>query len=214
MSRLKVYDCAGAEVGDLEISDDLLRCKGKRQVVHDAVTATMAAGRAGTASTKSKGQVAGSGRKPWRQKGTGRARAGYRQSPVWRGGAVAFGPHPRRFGGKVNKKAARLAFRLVLSEKLAGDTVKVLDELVVTEPKTAVLVSTLKALGIEGPALVVVDVVGRELALSARNIPRVEVVAAADVDVVRLLRYRVLVASKAGMRGLTARLGDGEVEAA
>jgi large subunit ribosomal protein L4 len=115
MSKLTIYNMQGAAVGDMDVDAGLLVLKKGTQAVHDVIVNGLARGRAGTASTLAKGEVAGSNKKPWRQKGTGRARAGYRQSPVWRGGGVAFGPHPRRYGGKVNRKVAKLAFQRAFS---------------------------------------------------------------------------------------------------
>ena len=170
------------------------------------MVAHRAAKRAGTASTKSKGEVAGSNKKPWRQKGTGRARAGYRQSPVWRGGGVAFGPKPRDYSKKMNRKVARLAFRRAFSEKLTAGQVKVVDNLTVDEAKTKAFVAMMKALGIERKVLVVVDTADDKLLLAARNISGVEVVKAAEASVYQLLRYPEIVVDRAGMDILMARL--------
>lgn len=214
MSKVKVYSMGGAPVGDLEIADSLLMRDKGSQAVHDTVVAMQAGRRAGTASTLSKGEVAGSNRKPWRQKGTGRARAGLRQSPVWRGGGVAFGPHPRSYEMKVNKKVARLAFRHAFSEKVAADQVKVLDELVVKEPKTKLMAAMLKSLGISRGALIVLDKVDKAVVTACRNIPNVEIVGAADVSVYQILRYPVTVINKAGLETIKARLGGRAGEAA
>ena len=116
MSKINVYNAKGEATGEVEIADERLVLDRGGQAVKDVVTATLNARRAGTASTLGKGEVAGSNRKPWRQKGTGRARAGLRQSPVWRGGGVAMGPKPRDYGVKVNRKVAQLAFRHALSD--------------------------------------------------------------------------------------------------
>ena len=209
MSKLVVYNVGGAVVGDLEIADALLvRDKGG-QAVHDAVLATLAGRRAGTASTLRKGEVAGSNKKPWRQKGTGRARAGYRQSPVWRGGGVPFGPHPRSYAQKVNKKVMRLAFRRAFSDKVVSGGIRVLEDMVVPEGKTRAFASLMKSLAISGPALFVTDNSSRTVALAARNIPGVEVVGAKDVGVYQLVRYPVIVITKAAMGAFMARIGDG-----
>lgn len=207
MSTLKVHDARGGEVGEFDVPDALLVLDRGDQAVHDAVIAHLAECRAGTASTLSKGEVRGSGRKPWRQKGTGRARAGYRQSPVWRGGGVAFGPHPRDFGVKVNRKVARLAFRRALSAKIQAGDVRVVDALQVSEARTRELAGMLKALGVGDKALIVVDRVDEKLLRAGRNLPGVEIVRAADADVYRLLRYPAIVASREGMETLCSRLG-------
>jgi len=206
MSTLKVYDKTGTAVGDYEVADGLMVLNRGEQAIRDSVVAYLAGLRAGTASTLSKGEVAGSNKKPWRQKGTGRARAGYRQSPVWRGGGVAFGPHPRSFAQKLNKKVGRLAFQRAFSEKVAAGEVKVVDTLSLQEAKTRAFAALMKALGVTAPALFVVDKVDRNVVLAARNMEGVEVVRASDVNVYQVLRYPALVVSKAGMEQVKARL--------
>jgi large subunit ribosomal protein L4 len=207
MSKLQVYNMSGAAEGEMELPDDLLELKKGSQAVHDVVVAMLAGRRSGNASTLTKGEVAGSNKKPWRQKGTGRARAGLRQSPVWRGGGVAFGPHPRSYEQKVNRKVARLAFRRAFSEKVAGNQVRVIEELVVAEPKTKVFRALMKALNVDRPTLFVVDKVERNAVLACRNIPGVEMVAAADVNTYQLLRHPVVVVTKAGLDRIRTRLG-------
>ena len=162
--------------------------------------------RAGTASTLSKGEVAGSNKKPWRQKGTGRARAVYRQSPVWRGGGVAFGPKPRDYSQKINRKVQQLAFTRALSEKIAGGQTMVIDTIDLAEPKTKLLKALLAKLGLDRSVLIVLDQHEEKVMLAARNLQKVEVVSAAEVDVYSLLLYRTLVATKAGFEALTARM--------
>jgi len=209
MSKLSVYDMKGSALGETDFPDALLETVKGGQAVHDAVVAYRAGLRAGTASTLRKGEVAGSGKKPWRQKGTGRARAGYRQSPVWRGGSVAFGPHPRRYDKKIPRKAARLAFRRAFSELVATGNVRVLDGLAVAEPKTKTCVALLKSLGVQGAALIVVDKLEKNLVCAVRNLPRVEATTAQSVNTYQLLRYPVAVITRAALNGLRARL-EGE----
>jgi large subunit ribosomal protein L4 len=209
MSTLKIYDQQGTAVGDFDLADDTLVLDKGAQAVHEALVAYMAAQRTGSASTLRKGEVAGSNKKPWRQKGTGRARAGYRQSPVWRGGGVAFGPHPRSFALKVNKKVARLAFRRAFSDKVQSGQVRMLDQLTMAEAKTKSFAGLLKSLGIDRPALFVVDKVEKNVARASRNIPNVEVAAAKDVNIYQLLRYPVVVVSRSGMDQMQLRLAAG-----
>jgi large subunit ribosomal protein L4 len=209
VSKLKIYDGNGAEVDACEVDDALLVLDRGEQALNEAVLAYRARQRAGTASTKSKSEVAGSNRKPWRQKGTGRARAGFRQSPVWRGGGVAFGPHPREYGGKVNRRVARLAFNRALSERIRAGDVKVLESLELPDAKTRTFAALMKSLAIDGPALFLAGSVGRNLALAARNVPRVEVAAADQANVYQLVRYRVIVADRDAMDVLKKRLGAG-----
>lgn len=206
MSMVKKYNAAGETTGEIDVPVGLLEMEKGAQAVQDAVVALTNGRRAGTACTLQKGEVAGTGAKPWKQKGTGRARAGYKQSTVWRGGATTFGPRPRDYGVKVNKKVSKLAFRRALSEALSAGVVRVVEPLSIEVPKTKAFAALLKAQGVSGPALVVVDTVERELALAVRNVPRVELVRAADVNVYQLLRYPVVLASSAGLEQLMARL--------
>jgi large subunit ribosomal protein L4 len=206
MSKLKVYDLSGVATGDLELSDDLMVLNKGDQAVHDSVLAHMAARRAGTASTKRKGEVAGSNKKPWKQKGTGRARAGLRQSPVWRGGGVAFGPHPRSFEMKVNRKVAGLAFCRAFSEKVAVGDVRVIDSLEAKTPQTRTVVAMLKGMKLAKGALILVDKVEKNLALACRNLAKVNVVRASDVTVYDVLKYPVILVNRAGMDQIKQRL--------
>jgi len=206
MSNIKIIDIKGSEVGEYDLPEDLLELSKGTQAVHDVVVAMNNARRAGTACTLEKGEVAGSGAKPWKQKGTGRARAGYRQSTVWRGGATTFGPRPRYYGSKINKKVAKLAFRRALSEKLNDGSIRVIEQLVLESAKTKTFASVMQSLGLTSPALIIVDEIDRNLALATRNVPRVEVARAQDVNVYQLLRYPVVIVNSAGIEQLKARL--------
>ena len=206
MSTIKVFNSAGDSAGEMAIADDLLVLDKGEQAVKDVVVAIQNAARAGTADTLRKGEVAGSNKKPWRQKGTGRARAGLRQSPVWRGGGVAFGPHPRDFSVKVNRKVSQLAFTRAMSDKIVSGQVLVIEKFSFAEPKTKLMTATLKKLGADRSALIVLDQYEESVLLAARNLPKVEVVSAAEVDVYSLLLYRTLIATKAGFAALAARM--------
>ena len=214
MSEIKVFDMKGSSVGSVEVDDAILEVKRGSQAVHDVVVAYMAGLRRGTASTLRKGEVAGSNKKPWRQKGTGRARAGLRQSPVWRGGGVAFGPHPRSFEKKINRKVAALAFRRAFSDKVATGGVRIVDQVVIKEPSTKVFAGMLKTLGIKGTVIFVVDKIGQNLVLSARNIPGVEITDARNLSVYQLLRYTDVIVDKAGMDQIKLRLRKEDSKAA
>jgi len=209
MSTLKVFDLKGAAAGEIELPDALLCLKRGEQAVHDAVVAHLAACRAGNASTLQKGEVAGSNRKPWRQKGTGRARAGYRQSPVWRGGGIVFGPKPRDYRLDQNRKVARLAFRRALSERIAAGEVRVLDSVQVAEAKTRVMAAALKAMGVKRGALILTDRIDDALKRATRNLPDVEVAVAKDVGVYALLRYPVVLVTRGAVDVLKVRLSGG-----
>jgi large subunit ribosomal protein L4 len=209
MSTLKIYDMKGASVGEMEVAGSCMVLDRGDQAVKDAVTAYRNSLRAGTASTLSKGEVAGSNRKPWRQKGTGQARAGFRQSPIWRGGGVAFGPKPRSFAQKVNRKVARLAFQRALSDRLNDGAVKVVDSLDLQAPRTKEMTGVLKALGVRTPALIVTDEVSPALGLACRNIRGLELVKSGEVNVYQLLRYPTVLATRAAMEALNARMAAG-----
>ena len=206
MSKLPILDMKGAAAGEFEIADDLLVLDRGAQAVHDTIVATLATRRAGTASTLGKGAGAGSNRKPWRQKGTGRARAGYRRSPVWRGGGVAHGPHPHSYEIRVPKKVARLAFAHAFSARAADGGVRVLAELALADGKTKGMAAVLAALGVAGKALLVVDRVDPNLARAARNIDGLEVTTGHDVSTYQIARYAQVIVTKAAMESVIARL--------
>src|SRR5689334_2918038 len=170
--KLTIKDTKGNSQGELEVKFPLVEGGKGTQAVHDVVVAYQAAQRMGTASTKTMGEVAGTGKKPWRQKGTGRARAGSFQSPLWRGGGVVFGPKPRDFGKKVSRKTKALALRKALSERLRAGDVVVVEDLKMEGPKTKAFVGMLSALELKGSALIVAPA-DRNLALASRNLRRV-----------------------------------------
>ena len=176
------------------------------QAVKDAVTAIRNALRAGTASTKGKGEVSGSNKKPWKQKGTGNARAGFRQSPVWRGGGVAHGPKPRCFEQKVNKKVMKLAFARALSDKIAAGDVIVVDEFSFEAPKTKLMAALLKTLGVDRTACIVQKDVDDTVVLVTSNLPRIDYSTAQALDVYTVLANRKLVCDKDGFDALMARI--------
>ena len=176
------------------------------QAVKDAVTAIRNAMRAGTASTKGKGEVAGSNKKPWKQKGTGNARAGFRQSPVWRGGGVAHGPKPRSFEQKINKKVMALAFARAFSDKFKAGDVIVVDEFKFEAPKTKLMAALLKSLGVDRSACIVQKDVDDTVLLVTSNLPRVDYCTAQALDVYTVMVSRKLVCDKAGFEALMARI--------
>ena len=192
----------------VEVSFDkaLLVLDKGAQAVKDAVTAYRNALRAGTACTKGKGEVAGSNKKPWKQKGTGNARAGFRQSPVWRGGGVAHGPKPRDYEQKLNKKVWALAFKRALSEKLEAGNVIVLDKFEFEAPKTKLMAKLLKDLGVERSACIVQKEVDDTVLLVTSNLPKIDYSTAAALDVYTVMVSRQLVCDQAGFDALMARL--------
>ena len=176
------------------------------QAVKDAITAIRNALRAGTACTKGKGEVAGSNKKPWKQKGTGNARAGFRQSPVWRGGGVAHGPKPRSYEQKLNKKVWKLAFARALSDKLAAGDVIVVDEFSFEAPKTKLMAKFLKELGVTRTAVVVQKDVDDTVVLVTSNLPKIDYSTAQALDVYTVVANRQIVCDKAGFEALMARI--------
>ena len=206
MATIKAFTSAGEAGADIAFDDAQLTLEKGQQAVKDAVTAIRNAMRAGTASTKSKGEVAGSNKKPWKQKGTGNARAGFRQSPVWRGGGVAHGPHPRSFEQKINRKVMKLAFARALSGKIKDGEVAVVEEFRFAEPKTKHMAALLAKIGADRSVLVVTAQPDETVARVSGNLPRVTVSTATAVDVYTLLANRLVLADKAGFEALSARL--------
>ena len=178
--------------------------------MHEAVVAYLAHQRAGTASTKSKSEVAGSGKKPWKQKGSGRARAGYKQSPIWRGGAVAHGPKPRKYKKKVPKKVAKLAFNRALSSKIENNEVAVIDAFNLDTPKTKSLNSILLNLGLDR-GLIIFDKISENVQLAARNLVGIEVVNADLVNTYQILRHKQILVTKEAMNLLIARVNKKDI---
>lgn len=196
MPKVAVFNMAGAQVGEIELSDSIFGIEPNEAVVHQVVKAQLANRRVGTASTKTRAEVRGGGRKPWRQKGTGRARAGSRRSPVWRGGGTVFGPHPRDFSLRLPRKVRRLALKSVLSGKFNNSDIVVLEDLRFEEPKTRRMIELLGALNVCEKALVVTADGDINVVKSARNIPGVKPVRADFMNVYDLLAYDKLVITK------------------
>ncbi len=209
MSTIPVTNVDGKSVGEIELSEILTVKARNGQPVRDAVVRYLGNQRSGNASTKTKGEVNGSGAKPWRQKGTGNARAGYKRSPVWRGGGVVFGPKPRSFRTSINRKAARLALRTALAEKIEAGSVRVLDQIQVAEPKTRLVTDLLKKLGVTGPAVLVTAGLDRDLVRAARNIPGVEITTAAELNIYQVSRYPAILVARDAFERLQERLAGG-----
>jgi large subunit ribosomal protein L4 len=211
MSVIKVYNRHGAEIGTVNVADDLLVTDRGEQAVKDVIVAGQAANRAGTASTLRKGEVAGSNKKPWKQKGTGRARAGLKQSPVWRGGGVAFGPHPRDFSQKINKKVTQLAFRRVLSDRIVGENLKLVDDLSLAEPRTKLVTGLLKNFGVT-KCLIVTAATDPVMVKAARNLAKVQVLSASDIGVFHVMRFPVMLVAQNAWGTLEERLAGKKKE--
>lgn len=195
MPTVDVRNMQGETVGQVQLADSVFGIEANEHVMHLAVVRHLAALRSGTHDTKTRSEVRGGGKKPWRQKGTGRARAGTRVSPLWRGGGITFGPHPRSYQLGMPKKVRRLALKSALSTKAQNGQLIVLDELVVDAPKTKTIVAMLQALEAE-KALIVTSVVDQNVALSARNIPGITVVDTNSANVYEVLKHKSLILTK------------------
>jgi len=204
--KLKIKYTKGKDQGELEVKFKLVEDGKGTQAVHDTVVAYNAAQRMGTASTKTMGEVAGSGKKPWRQKGTGRARAGSFASPLWRGGGVVFGPKPRDFAKKVGRKTKQLALRKALSERLKAGDVIVVDDLKLESARTKDFVGVLSALELSGSALIVAHGSDKNLALASRNIPNVAVATSESLNTYDVLRPDKLVFTRGAFEQVESRL--------
>ncbi len=192
MPTTTLFSKTGADIGTVDLPDALFSVEVNPDLLHQAVTAQLAGRRTGTADTKTRGQVRGGGAKPYRQKGTGRARQGSRRAPHFAGGGVVFGPHPRSYDQKLPKRMKRLALQGALSAKFEDGAVKVVDELSMDATKTRELVGYLAALNASGRVVVVADVADEMLARSARNLPTVSILRADSLNVVDVLNADML----------------------
>jgi large subunit ribosomal protein L4 len=193
MATTTLYDRKGKDLGSVELSDDLFGAPVNEAVLHQVVTAQLAGRRTGTHDTKTRGEVRGGGAKPYRQKGTGRARQGSRSAPHYRGGGAVFGPHPRSYEQRLPRKMKRLALRGALTAKLGDEAIRIIDTFGLEAIKTAEIVGVLAALNATGRILVVAPSTDERLRLSARNLPRVEVILADSLNVVDIIKADTLV---------------------
>jgi large subunit ribosomal protein L4 len=200
--KLQLHGAAGK---DLQVSEAAFGREFNEGLVHQVVTAYLAAGRAGTKAQKNRSAVRGGGAKPWRQKGTGRARHGTIRSPIWVGGGRAFAASPRSYAQKVNRKMYRAAMRSLVSELIRRDRLTIIESLEIAEPRTKLMVSKLKELGVDS-ALIVVEAFEENIFLAARNLPHVEVLEVTALDPVSLLRYERVVMTVAAVRRLEEKL--------
>ena len=204
--KIAIKNIEGKQQGELEVKFPLIENGKGTQAVHDVVVAYQAAQRMGTACTKNVGEVSGSNKKPWRQKGTGRARAGSHQSPLWVGGGVVFGPKPRDFGKKVSKKTRALSLRKALSERLKAGDVVLVDDLKLASPKTKDFVSLMSTLELTGTTLVVSTGADKNLTLAARNIENVALTTSDSLNTYDILRPDKLLFTKGAFEKVEARL--------
>jgi large subunit ribosomal protein L4 len=207
--ELKVQALSGEEAGTYSVGFNVIEDEKGEQAVHDTVVAYMAAQRSGTAKTKDRGEVSGTGKKPWRQKGTGRARTGSLRTNIFSGGGVVHGPVPRDFSKKVNSKTRTLALRKALSERLKDGEVTVVADLNLPTKKTKALCAQLDAIDTEAKTLLIVDAdasKNENLCLASRNIPLVELVEASSLNTYQVLRSDRIIITQAGLDTVAGRL--------
>ena len=204
--KIAVKDINGKAAGDFEVTFPVVEGGRGTQAVHDVVVAYRANQRAGTHSTKTMGEVAGTNKKPWRQKGTGRARAGSFRSPLWRGGGVTFGPKPRDYSKKVSKKTKQLALRKALTERIKAGDVIVVNDFKLDSPKTKSFVEALTRLEANGKTLVVSTGADKNLLLAARNVESVELTTSNEVNTYQVLKYDKVVFTKGAFEKVQERL--------
>ena len=206
MTAIEIKNTEGAAAGTVELVDSVFGIEPNIPVMHQVVRMQRASWRAGTSNTLTRGQVSGGGKKPWRQKGTGRARQGSIRSPHWRGGGVVFGPHPRSYAFKVNRKEIKLAMRSALSAKLADGELIVVDKLEFEKPSTKGGVAMLKALEVEGRCTIVIEEDNMDALLSLRNIPTVDVVLSGEENTYELLDNKRLIFEQSALEKLQEAL--------
>lgn len=204
--KLTITDLKGKNQGELEVKIPLIETGKGTQAVHEVVVAHRAAQRSGTACTKNVGEVAGTNKKPWKQKGTGRARAGSFRSPLWRGGGVVFGPKPRDFSKKVSRSTRHLALRKALSERLKAGDVLVVDDLKLESKKTREFVGILSALKLEGSALVVSSGKNENLSLASRNVSRIQLTTSEGLNTYQVLQCDKLLFTRSAFEKVEERL--------
>src|SRR4051794_11647848 len=205
--KIAVKDINGKAAGDFDVTFPIVEGGKGTQAVHDVVVAYRAAQRAGTHSTKTMGEVAGTNKKPWRQKGTGRARAGSFASPLWRGGGVTFGPKPRDFTKGLSRKTKQLALRKAVTERLNAGDILVVEDIKLDSPKTKGFVQVVTKLGLNGTALFVVAQ-EKNLSLASRNVPDVELTTSEFLNTYQVLRSDKLVFTRSSFEKLQERLTD------
>jgi large subunit ribosomal protein L4 len=199
MPKVALFNQIGSQVGEIELNDSVFGIEPNNHVLFEAVLMQRASMRQGTHKTKVRSEVAGGGRKPWRQKGTGRARQGSIRSPQWRGGGTVFGPTPRSYSYKLPKKVRRLAIKSALSSKVLEENILVLENLAFDAPKTKEFTKVLNGLSVNSKALIVTASLEENVALSARNLPGVTVVEADGINVLDVLNHDKLIMTKAAV---------------
>lgn len=202
-----VHNMAGDKVGEIELRDDIFAAPINKTVMHQALVRQLANARRGTHKVKQRSEVAGGGRKPWRQKGTGRARQGSTRSPQWRGGGIVFGPTPRSYEQKMPRKMRRVAMRSALSAKAGNEQIVVVQELTLAQPKTKEMVGILRNLKVEKSALILLPERNANVELSARNLPDVKALQAGYMNMRDLLGYGTLILTTDAINEIERILG-------
>ncbi|MFF0830862.1 50S ribosomal protein L4 [Brevibacillus sp. NPDC003359] len=196
MPKVALYNQNGSQVGEIDLADSVFGIEPNSAVLYDAIVMQQASQRQGTHDVKNRSEVRGGGRKPWRQKGTGRARQGSIRSPQWKGGGVVFGPTPRKYGYKLNRKVRRLALKSALSAKVQSNEILVLEALNIAAPKTKEMTVVLNNLKADRKVLIVTSEYDQNVALASRNIPGTKIVDAAGINVLDLVAYDKVIVTK------------------
>jgi large subunit ribosomal protein L4 len=208
MPKVQVLNMEGQQVGELELAENVFGITPNESVLYDAIVMQQASLRRGTHATKTRAAVRGGGKKPWRQKGTGRARAGSIRSPLWVGGGTTFGPQPRSYAYKLPKKVRRLAIKSALSSKVIDNELVVLDQLQLEQPKTREMAKVLNNLGVDRKALVVTNEVEQNTQLAIRNIPGAKLISADGLNVLDVVRHDKLILTRDAVNRVEEVLGQ------
>ena len=206
MAKLTVHDIKGKETGSVQLPDGIFGGKVNEAVIHQAVVMYLANQRQGNASTKTRGEVSGGGRKPWRQKGTGRARAGSSRSPLWHKGGVVFGPHPREYGYSISKKTRIAALRASLNAKFQANELLCVEDIKLDKPKTKEVASIIKSFKLRGKVLAIFDGSSNDVNLASRNIRFLSLSRASDINAYDVLKNKTVLVTKSAIENLLKRI--------
>ena len=206
MAKLPVHDIKGKETGSVQLPDEIFGGKVNEAVLHQAVVMYLANKRQGNASTKTRGEVSGGGRKPWKQKGTGRARAGSSRSPLWIKGGVVFGPHPREYGYALPKRTRIAALRASLNAKFQANQLLCVEDIQLTKAKTKEVASILKTFKLRGKTLALFDGTKNDVILASRNIPFLSLSCAGDINAYDVMKNKTVLVTKSAIENLLKRI--------
>lgn len=206
MAKLTVHDITGKETGSVQLPDDIFGGKINESVLHQAVVMYLANQRQGTVNTKTRGEVSGGGKKPWRQKGTGRARAGSSRSPLWHKGGIIFGPHPREHRINVTKKTRIAALRASLNAKYQANALLCVEDIKLNKAKTKEVATILKAFKLRGKTLAIFDGTSNDVTLASRNIPFLSLSRASDINAYDVLKNKTILVTKSAIENILKRI--------